>query len=232
VPATDSSSWVTGSRSISAGSRRAVTERTDATSDLVISTGEVNETSGSLTFTFGDRVEVNGILGHTSTIVGEYVDGFRDVLLDENSFAESGRIATVVVAGQGFFTNVLSIASRIYSPTAARVTIEYASGDFDVFTIGDGFCEPCSTACSNGLECVSCVGQCSNTTARCGLDFEALECSDGIFGPVGLCDPCTSDSECNQNDGLSCFDCDDKCTGSTSRCGSSLEFVECVDGLY
>jgi len=202
------------------------------TTDLVISTGEVNETFGSLTFTFGNRVEVNGVLGHTSTIVGEYVDGFRNVLLDENSFAESGRIATVVVEGRGFFTNVLSIASTIFSPTTARVVIEYASGAFDVFTIGDSFCEPCSTTCPNGLECVSCVGQCSNTTARCGIDFDALECADGIFGPVGLCDPCTSDSECNQNDGLTCFDCDSKCTGSTRRCGSSLAFVECVDGIY
>lgn len=203
------------------------------TVDFVISTGEVNETFGFLTFTFGDPIAVNGILTHQSTIVGEYTDQFQNVQLDENFFATSGRVDTVITEGQGFFTNVLGITSTLYSPSLARIFVSYADGDFDLFTLGDGLCEPCTSSCSNGsLQCVSCVGQCSNTTARCGIDFDALECSDGIFGPVGLCDPCGSNAECNQNQGLSCFECAENCTGSTPRCGSSLAFVECVDGVY
>ncbi len=203
------------------------------TSDFVISTGEVNDTFGFLTYTFSDVIALNGILTHQSSIIGEYTDTFTEVLLDENFFATSGQVETFVSDGQGFFTNVFSITSTLYSPTLARIFVSYQDGDFDLFTLGDGLCEPCSSSCSNGsLVCVSCVGQCTNTTARCGIDFDALECSDGIFGPVGLCDPCTSNAECNANQGLSCFSCDNGCTGSTARCGSSIAFVECVDGVY
>lgn len=203
------------------------------TSDFVISTEEVNGTFGFLTFTFGDIPTLNGILTHQSSIVGEYTDTFSNVQLDENFFAVSGRVDTVITDGQGFFTNVAGITSTLYSPTLARVFVGYTDGDYDLFTFGDGLCEPCSSSCSNGsLVCVSCVGQCSNTTARCGIDFDALECSDGIFGPVGLCEPCGSNAECDANQGLFCYECDNNCTGSTPRCGSSLAFVECVDGVY
>jgi hypothetical protein len=203
------------------------------TSDFILSTGEVNETFGFLTYTFGDPVAVNGILTHQSSIVGEYTDQFQNVQLDENFFATSGRVDTVITDGQGFFTNVAAITSTLYSPSLARIFVSYADGDFDLFTLGDGLCEPCSSTCSNGsLQCLSCVGQCSNTTARCGIDFDALECSDGVFGPIGLCDPCGSSSQCNESQGLSCFECAENCTGSTPRCGSSLAFVECVDGVY
>lgn len=203
------------------------------TSDFVISTGEVNDTFGFLTYTFNDPIAVQGILTHFSTIVGEYTDTITNVELDDDFFVTEGTVVTEITAGQGFFTNVLTIQSTLYSPTLARIFVDYADGDFDVFTLGDGLCEPCSSGCTNtSLVCLSCVGQCTNTTARCGIDFGTLECTDGIFAPVGLCDPCTSNSECNENQGLSCFECTENCTGSTPRCGSSLAFVECVDGVY
>lgn len=203
------------------------------TSDFVISTGETNDTFGFLTFSFGNRIQLSGVLTHLSTIVGVYTDEFLEVFLDDDFFTTSGRIITTITEGEGFFTNVFRITSTIYSPTLAQIFVEYASGGVDLFTFADGLCEPCTGGCANdSLACVSCVGQCSNSTGRCGIDFEALECGDGVFGPIGLCDPCTSNGDCNTAENLSCFPCAENCTGNTNRCGSSLAFVECGDGAY
>jgi hypothetical protein len=206
-----------------------------ATTDFVISTGEVTDTSGILTYAFSDteNTRVDGVLNHSSSVVGEYTETYTDVRLDQDFFVLSGTVNTIVTDGFDFFTNVTTIDTLIYSSTLARIYVAYVDADPDVFTLADGLCEPCSGGCSNGsLACVSCADQCSNDTDRCGVDFDVTACDDGDFGPVGLCDPCTSNDQCNASEGLSCFACDSNCTGSTNRCGSSLAFIECVDGFY
>ena len=206
-----------------------------STTDFVISTGEVTDTSGILTYAFSDteNTRVDGVLDHSSSVVGEYTEEYNDVRLNADFFILSGTVNTTVTDGFDFFSNVTTIDTFIYSPTLARIYVAYVDAAPDVFTLADGLCEPCAGGCSNdSLACVSCVDQCSNDTDRCGVDFDLTGCDDGNFGPSGLCDPCTSSDQCNANDGLSCFECDSNCTGSTSRCGSSLAFVECIDGFY
>ncbi len=206
---------------------------TFSTTDLVVSTGETLETFGALTFTFGEQTEVNGVLFQSSNVVGDYTDAFEAVFLDANFFAVSGRITTQIGEGRDFFANLSSLVTTIYSPTLAQVQVVYADGDSDFFTFAEGLCEPCSSGCSNAsLACLSCIDQCTNSGDRCGIDFEPLVCDDGVFAPFGLCDPCGSDTDCNASDGLSCFVCDQNCTGDTPRCGSSLAFVECIDGVF
>jgi hypothetical protein len=83
------------------------------------------------------------------------------------------------------------------------------------------------------LACLDCVDGCSSEgAARCAADFSFLECEDGVFGPRGLCVACGSNADCNASDGLSCFACDDNCSGTIDRCGSSIAFVECEDGTF
>jgi len=206
-----------------------------ATSDAVVSTGEAITTSGTLQFTFGDddTASVDGVLAYDSSVVGGFTDEFAQVLLDADFLPFSGTVTTTITEGRDFFANVASFTTTIYSPTLVRIFVDYANGDFDVFTLADGLCEPCSSGCSNAsLACVACVGECTGATDRCGVDFDVVGCDDGSFGPQGLCEPCTSNDECNASDGLSCFACDTTCSGSTMRCGSSIAFVECEDGTF
>ena len=203
------------------------------TSDLIESTGEIFGTVGTLTYTFGDTTRVDGVLTYSSTVVGEYTDAYSNVQLDTDFLTVSGTVTTTVTDGRDFFANVAAIETFIYSPTLARIYVTYVNGEFDLFTLADGLCEPCESGCSNeSLACVSCVDQCAGGTDRCSIDFDVVDCDDGLFGPSGLCVPCTSDADCNTSDGLSCFACDQNCTGTTLRCGSSLAFVECEDGAF
>jgi hypothetical protein len=203
------------------------------TTDFVVSTGEVFGTFGALDYTFGDVTIVNGFLEHSSSIVGEYSDEFFDVVLDADFFVVAGRVETVIFSGQGLFANVNQVTTNFYSPSLAQIFVAYVNDEFDVFMIGDNLCEPCSGGCSNPtLTCLSCVDGCGQTPARCAPDFFFLDCADGTFGPSGLCAPCTSSSECNTGENLSCFPCDRDCTGSTDRCASSIAFVECEDGRF
>jgi hypothetical protein len=203
------------------------------TTDFVVSTGETIDTFGALTYTFGDVTRVDGVLTYASTLVGAYTDEYSNVLLDANFLTLSGTVTTTVTDGRDFFANIAAIETFIYSPALARIYVTYASGDFDLFTLADGLCEPCGSGCSNAsLACVSCVDQCAGGTDRCSIDFDVVDCNDGLFGPSGLCVPCTSDTDCNTGDGLSCFACDQNCSGTTQRCGSSLAYVECADGAF
>jgi hypothetical protein len=203
------------------------------TSDFVVSTGEVIDTFGALDFVFGDVTQVDGVLTSSSTVLGDYTDAFSQVLLDDDFVAFSGQVVTTITQGSDAFANLSVLATTIFSPTLAQIGVTYADGDFDVFTLADGLCEPCSTGCGNAsLTCLSCVDECSNDTARCGIDFDFVDCDDGFFGPSGLCVPCSSNTECDASEGLSCFSCGRNCTGSTMRCGSSKAFVECEDGAF
>jgi hypothetical protein len=49
---------------------------------------------------------------------------------------------------------------------------------------------------------------------------------------IGLCDPCTTSSECNAQ--LACLPCGSGCTGTTHRCSVSFEnfAAQCADGLF
>jgi hypothetical protein len=208
------------------------------TTDFVRSTGEVLGTAGSLEFFFGvDGVQVNGVLSHTSSEIGGYTDEFSGVTLDTDFFLIGGTVTTTITDGTQEFANLSVLVTTIFSPTLAQIGVTYTDGDFDVFTLADGLCEPCSGGCGNpSLTCVSCVDDCSigsgDSSQRCGIDFDFLDCDDGIFGPRGLCEPCSGDEQCNASEGLSCFDCGKNCTGTTRRCGSSKAFVECVDGAF
>jgi hypothetical protein len=203
------------------------------TSDLVVSTGEIIETVGTLDFAFSDVTQVDGTLSHSSTILGEYTDEFSEVLLDGDFVAFSGQVTTTITQGSDIFANVSVLVATIFSPTLAQIGVTYADGDFDVFTLADGLCEPCSSRCDNAsLTCVSCVDGCTNDSDRCGIDFDVLDCDDGLFGPSGLCVPCRADTDCDESEGLSCFSCGKNCTGSITRCGSSKAYVECVDGAF
>ncbi len=204
------------------------------TTDFVISTGEVLSTFGGLEYFFGiDAIQVNGVLGHAGSIIGSYADEFSGVLLDQDFVLFGGTVTTTITEGSELFADVSVIVTTIFSPTLAQIGVTYTDGDFDLFTLADGICEPCKTGCGNGsLTCLSCVDDCANSSARCGVDFDYLDCDDGIFGPSGLCVPCSSDDQCNGNEGLSCFDCGRNCTGNTRRCGSSKAFVECEDGAF
>ncbi|MEO7438628.1 MAG: hypothetical protein ABI080_24330 [Candidatus Binatia bacterium] len=204
------------------------------TTDFVISTGEVLGTFGGLEYFFGvDTIQVNGVLGHAGSIIGSYTDEFSNVQLDQDFFVFGGTVTTTITEGSELFADVSVIVTTIFSPTLAQIGVNYTDGTFDLFTLADGVCEPCSSGCGNeSLTCLSCVGDCSNSSARCGVDFDYLDCDDGIFGPSGLCEPCSSDDQCNGNDGLSCFDCGQNCSGNTRRCGSSKAFVECEDGAF
>jgi hypothetical protein len=204
------------------------------TTDVILSSGETVATFGSLDFLFGsDNATVNGALTHQSSIFGEYTDQYTDVTLDPDFVVLSGTVTTSISEGQGLFANLALLDTVIFSATLAQINVTYTDGDFDVFTLADGLCEPCSSGCSNdSLTCLSCVDGCSNDTARCGIDFDFLDCDDGLFGPTGLCVPCTSDDECDASEGLSCFSCGKNCTGNIQRCGSSKAFVECEDGTF
>lgn len=204
------------------------------TTDFVVSTGEVFDTFGELTYDFtGDDIRVNGVLDYFSDVVGAYTTEFDDIALDQAFALLSGTVFTTVTDGTGLFANVGEIEIIIYSPTLARIFVDYTSGDSDGFTLAEGLCAPCSSGCSNAsLACVSCVDQCGGGGDRCGVDFDVTACDDGVYGPSGLCEPCNSNSECNASDGLSCFECARDCTGSTPRCGSSIAFVECRDGFF
>jgi len=49
---------------------------------------------------------------------------------------------------------------------------------------------------------------------------------------IGLCDPCTTGSECNSQ--LACLRCSSGCTGTVHRCSVSFENfgAQCVDGFF
>lgn len=211
-----------------------VVEVTFETNDFVISTGELYDTSGFLDFSFlDDGTQVDGVLEYASSIFGAYTSEYAEVLLDSDFVAFSGVVTTTVTAGADLFANVSEVETFIRSQTLAQIFVTYVDGDADVFTLADDLCESCSSGCSNpALTCLSCVEDCTNSANRCGIDFDFLDCGDGFFGPVGLCDPCTSDFDCNGSDGLTCFPCDEDCTGNVMRCGSSKVFVECDDGIF
>ena len=210
-----------------------VVEVTFDTTDFVVSTGELFATSGFLDFGFFDDTHVDGVLAYSSSIFGDYTAEYSEVLLDGDFVAFSGEVTTTIDAGADAFANVSELLTVIYSSTLARIGVTYVNGDFDLFTLADGLCEPCSSGCGNAsLTCLSCIDDCTNASARCGIDFDILDCGDGFFGPLGLCDPCTSDFDCNGSDGLTCFPCDRDCTGTVSRCGSSQAFIECEDGAF
>lgn len=210
-----------------------VVEVTYDTVDFVISTGEVFATAGFLDFSFFDETQVDGELQYSSSVFGDYVSTYSEVLLDGDFVAFSGQVTTDITAGADAFANVSEVLTVIFSETLARIAVTYVNGDFDIFTLADGLCEPCSSGCGNpNLTCLSCIDDCSNSSARCGIDFDFLDCGDGFFGPVGLCEVCTGDFDCNGSDGLSCFACDRDCTGGVMRCGSSQAFVECEDGTF
>lgn len=203
------------------------------TSDFVISTGEIFDTFGSLDFAFGDDTQVDGVLSYSSSIFGNYTAEYSEVLLDGDFVAFSGTVTTEITAGADLFANVSEIVTIIYSPALARIGVTYVNGDFDLFTLADGLCEPCDFGCGNpNLTCLSCIDECATDTTRCGIDFDFLDCGDGFFGPIGLCDPCTSDFDCNGSEGLTCFPCDRDCTSDVMRCGSSQAFIECEDGAF
>jgi hypothetical protein len=203
------------------------------TIDFVVSTGEVVTTFGGLDFIFDDPIRVDGFLDHSSSILGDYSEEFVGVLLDQDFIIFSGKVTSSIINGAGLFANLSSVTINIYSTTLSQIVVVYTSQEFDVFIVGNDLCEPCSGGCSNpSLACLSCVDDCTNSTARCSTDFSFLECSDGVFGPTGLCAPCTSNDQCDASEGLSCFPCDENCTGSVDRCGSSLAFVECEDGTF
>jgi hypothetical protein len=203
------------------------------TSDLIVNTGEVFDTDGMLTFTFGDATEVNGRLAYASSVLGNYSDRFDEVLVDDDFVPFFGQVTTTITDGRDSFANVSEFAATIYSRTLARIAVSYTDGAFDLFTFAEGLCEPCSSGCANeSLTCVSCVQDCRTSGSRCGIDFDVLDCDDGFFGPRGVCDPCTTDDDCNGSEGLSCFACADNCTGDVLRCGSSKAFVECSDGAF
>jgi hypothetical protein len=204
------------------------------TTDFVRSTGEVFGTIGGLEFFFGiDGVQIDGVLSHVSNVIGGYTDEFSGVQLDTDFFLVGGTVTTTITDGTDAFANLAVLVTTIFSPTLAQIGVTYADGDFDLFTLAEGICEPCSTGCANAsLTCLACVEECFNSTARCGIDFDFVVCDDGVFGPSGLCEPCTFDDECDASEGLSCFDCGRNCTGSVRRCGSSKAFVECVDGAF
>lgn len=204
------------------------------TSDFFVGTGELLFTVGELAFTFGETTTiVNGFLERSSSILGEYDDEFFDVTLDQSFFLIAGRVETFVVAGRGLFANVDQISTNIYSPSLAQIFIAYVNGATDVFMIGSDLCQPCSGGCTNAtLTCLGCVNGCVGQPSRCAPDFFFLECEDGVFGPSGLCAPCTTSAQCNTAENLSCFPCDRDCTGTTDRCASSIAFVECEDGQF
>lgn len=222
-----------GTLEISSDGENVVTLFYDTT-DFVRSTGEVLTTFGGLEYFFGvDATQVSGVLDHTSSLVGSYTDEFSNVQLDQDFVVFGGTVTTTITDGSEIFADVSVLVTTIFSPTLAQIGVSYTDGDFDLFTLADGICEPCSFGCGNGsLTCLSCVDDCSNDSARCGVDFDYLDCDDGVFGPSGLCVPCTSDAECNADEGLSCFDCGKNCTGGIKRCGSSKAFVECEDGAF
>jgi hypothetical protein len=204
-----------------------------ATTDRYLATGEIVDTDGTLTFTFGDDVQVDGFLALDSNQFGTYEEELSAVLLDQEFSVFSGQIEIAITEGRDVFANLSTILVTIYSPTLVRFDVTYADGSFDLFTLADGLCEPCSGGCGNqSLTCVSCVDGCTGDTGRCGIDFNFVGCVDGIFGPTGLCEPCNSDLDCNASEGLGCFECAFNCTGNGGRCGSSKAFVECEDGTF
>ena len=222
-----------GTLTIVSGGEDTVTIVFDTT-DFVRSTGEFLGTAGGLEYFFGvDGVQINGVLNHASSFVGGYTDEFSGVQLDLDFFLIGGTVTTTITDGSEEFANVAVFTTTIFSPTLAQIGVSYTDGDFDLFTLADGICEACSSGCGNAsLTCLSCVDDCANSTARCGIDFDFVDCDDGIFGPTGLCEPCTGDEQCDGSEGLSCFDCGKNCTGNTRRCGSSKAFVECEDGAF
>src|SRR5262249_3495015 len=111
-----------------------------ATTDIDVTTDELFTTAGDLTYTFGDDVRVNGALDYVSSIVGSYTDEFEDVGLDNDFNVVSGTVFTTVTAGDGLFTNIDDIETIIYSPTLARIFVDYANGESDAFTLADGLC--------------------------------------------------------------------------------------------
>jgi hypothetical protein len=206
-----------------------------ATSDFTPSTGETLDTSGTLHFTFFDdgTTQVDGTLSYASSIFGTYDTAFSEVQLDADFVTFSGEILTTVVDGRDAFANLSALEITMYSPTLSEIGVTYADGSFDLFVDGEGLCEPCTSTCDNpSLTCVSCGDECSGDTDRCGIDFNFVDCDDGVFGPANLCEPCNSNADCDASDGLSCFSCGENCTGSVMRCSSSKAFAECEDGEF
>jgi hypothetical protein len=205
------------------------------TTDVTDSTGETLTTTGLLTFTFPDdsTTQVDGTLVYGSSIFGSYDTAFTGLLLDANFTAFSGDTLTTVEEGQDALAHLQSIEITLYSTSLSEVGVTYADGSFDLFVDGDNLCEPCTSTCSNpSLTCVSCGDECTGNTDRCGIDFNFVDCDDGVFGPPDLCSPCNSNADCDASDGLSCFSCDHDCTGTVMRCGSSVAFAECEDGEF
>ncbi len=204
-----------------------------STSELVVSTGEIVDTSGVLEFTFRDFTQIDGTLLISSTVVGEYSERYESVLFDAQGAAVSGTIFTNILEGRDFFANLRALITTIYSATLAQVQVSYVDGFTDFFTFAPGLCEPCGSGCSNAsLSCVSCVDQCSGATDRCSIEFDNLACEDGIFGPAGSCEPCTSNAGCDASKGFACYACERDCTGDVKRCVSSRALIECADGVF
>ncbi len=210
-----------------------VVRATFATSDLGVSTGETVDTTGALSFTFAEVAQVDGALTHVSSVLGGSVDQYDAILLDDDFVVFSGEVSTTIVDGRGVFANLLGVETTIFSPTLAEIGVTYANADFDLFVLADGLCDPCTSGCANeSLTCVACGEACGGTTERCGIDFNFVECVDGVFGPGNLCAPCASNADCDASDGLSCFPCGEHCSGDVLRCSSSKAFAECEDGAF
>ncbi len=205
------------------------------TTDVADATGETLTTAGTLTFTFPDdsTTQVDGTLVYESSIFGTYDTAFTGLLLDVDFTEFSGDVLTTVEDGRDALANLQSLDITLYSTSLSEVGVTYADGSFDLFVDGDGLCEPCTSTCGNpSLTCVSCGDECSGNTDRCGIDFNFVDCDDGVFGPPDLCEPCNSNADCDASDGLHCFPCDHDCTGTVMRCGSSVAFAECADGEF
>jgi hypothetical protein len=195
------------------------------------------------TLTFNDCADGDFVTDGTLTIVSGGEDTVT-IVFDTTDFVRSTGEFLGTAGGLEYFFGVDGVQINGVLNHASSFVGGYTdefSGvqlDLDFFLIGGTV----TTTITDGSEefanvAVFTTTIFSPTLAQIGVsytdgDFDLFTLADGIYGPTGLCEPCTGDEQCDGSEGLSCFDCGKNCTGNTRRCGSSKAFVECEDGAF
>jgi len=201
-------------------------------SDRDAETGEVSETTGTLSFAEFEFTVVNGTLRVSSNVAGLYELSYFDVFLDDENDTDGGQIIISFIEGP-VAVDVSQIELNIYSTGVFQAVIIYVDEQSETYIFGDTICTPCSEEqpCDDSAAiCAPCIVDCTGSTPRCTIDFDVLDCGDGGFGPADVCKPCAEESDCSLN--LLCEPCSAECTGTVSRCASPTAFVHCEDGSF
>lgn len=158
-----------------------------------VATGQQAAFTGSLRLTFADAQKidllVNGPMQVASSALGGFTDRLTDVryAVPESAPARvlSGTFRTEVTSGSGPYSNLAALDTSLFA-TGLRVSpLTFTSGaTVTIVHPGESrLCAACTpnVGCGPGLECRSCVGDCTGADPRCAIGDPPVACDDGRY---------------------------------------------------